>query len=123
VRAADAPAAARAIAGYTVMNDVSVRDWQWRTTQWLQGKTWEATTPLGPWLVTADELDPEGAGHPDVRVTGAVDEALVQDARTSELVFDLAISSPTCRPSSRWCPATSSRRNAGGVGSARTPAR
>ena len=47
--------AAEHIAGYTIMNDVSVRDFQMRTSQFLQGKTWERSTPLGPWLVTADE--------------------------------------------------------------------
>src|SRR4029079_11443487 len=48
-------AAADAIAGYTIVNDVSMRDWQNRTTQFLQGKTWEHCTPVGPYLVTADE--------------------------------------------------------------------
>ena len=47
--------AAGRIAGYAVLNDVSVRDYQNRTLQWLQGKTFESSTPLGPWLVTADE--------------------------------------------------------------------
>ena len=49
--------AAGAIAGYTVLNDVSMRDWQRRTLQWLQGKMFERTTPAGPYLVTADEVD------------------------------------------------------------------
>ncbi|MBT2211080.1 MULTISPECIES: fumarylacetoacetate hydrolase family protein [Actinomadura] len=53
---ADHAEARAAIAGYTVANDVSARDFQRRTTQWLQGKTFDATTPLGPTLVTADEL-------------------------------------------------------------------
>ena len=48
--------APRSIAGYSVLNDVSVRDWQNRTLQWLQGKTFESSTPLGPELVTLDEL-------------------------------------------------------------------
>ena len=52
VRHADATTAAAAIAGYSVLNDVSVRDYQYRTLQWLQGKMFEHTTPLGPWLVT-----------------------------------------------------------------------
>ena len=38
-----------------MLNDVTARDWQYRTTQWDQGKTFEATTPIGPWLVTADD--------------------------------------------------------------------
>ena len=45
------------IAGYSVLNDVSVRDYQNRTLQWLQGKTFESSTPLGPALVTPDECD------------------------------------------------------------------
>ena len=45
------------IAGYCVLNDISARDWQRRTNEWLQGKTFEGTTPFGPWLVTPDEVD------------------------------------------------------------------
>ena len=59
VRHATPEQAEAAIAGYTVLNDVSVRDWQFRTSQFLQGKTFEHTTPLGPCLVTPDEL-PDG---------------------------------------------------------------
>ncbi len=54
VSEADAPAA---IAGYSVLNDVTARDWQSRTLQWLQGKTFEGSTPVGPWMVTSDEAD------------------------------------------------------------------
>ena len=63
VRHADAAAAEAAIAGYTVMNDVSVRDFQNRTKQFLQGKTFEHSTPLGPHLVTPDELPAGRLGH------------------------------------------------------------
>ena len=45
------------VAGYTVANDVSMRDWQNRTLQWLQGKNFEGTHPVGPVLVTPDEID------------------------------------------------------------------
>ncbi|GDY60403.1 hypothetical protein SVIO_110260 [Streptomyces violaceusniger] len=48
VRRADRAAAEAAIAGYTILNDVTLRDWQFRTREWLQGKTWEATTPSAP---------------------------------------------------------------------------
>jgi acylpyruvate hydrolase len=76
--------AAAAIAGYTVCNDVSVRDWQNRTLQWLQGKTFESSTPLGPELVTLDELtDPDA-----LAISCEVDGELVQKAVTSDLVFD-----------------------------------
>jgi len=84
VRRASADEARDAIAGYTVVNDVSMRDWQYRTQQWLQGKTWERSTPVGPWLVTPDEVDHAA----DLRVTCAVDGEVVQDGRTSDLLFD-----------------------------------
>src|SRR5450755_1561343 len=44
------------VAGYAVANDITMRDYQYKTHQWLQGKAWEASTPVGPWLVTADEI-------------------------------------------------------------------
>lgn len=56
VRRASEDEARAAIAGFTVMNDISCRDWQSRTLQWDQGKAWEALTPVGPVLVTPDEL-------------------------------------------------------------------
>jgi acylpyruvate hydrolase len=77
----DESAAELAIAGYTVLNDVTARDWQYRTLQWLQGKTFEATTPIGPELVTADEA---GSGF-DLRCE--VDGEVVQAANTDDLVF------------------------------------
>ena len=56
VRNATEAQAVAAIAGFTIGNDVSMRDWQRRTTQWLQGKSWESSSPVGPALVTADEV-------------------------------------------------------------------
>jgi acylpyruvate hydrolase len=82
VRNADAAEAAAAIAGYTVLNDVSVRDYQNRTTEFLQGKTFEHTTPLGPVLVTPDEL-PEG-GLP---ISSALDGETMQSSSTDQLIF------------------------------------
>jgi acylpyruvate hydrolase len=61
-----------------------MRNWQRRTPQWLQGKTWEHATPLGPVLVTPDDIDHAR----DLRVTCEVDGDTMQDARTSDLVFD-----------------------------------
>lgn len=75
-----------AIAGYTVINDVSMRDWQVRTPQWLQGKTFEASTPIGPHLVTADEIDHAR----DLAVECTVDGEVVQSSRTSKLIFSPA---------------------------------
>jgi acylpyruvate hydrolase len=86
VRRADEKDASAAIAGFCVLNDVTMRDWQYRTTQWLQGKSFEATTPVGPALVTPDELP--GGVRPALPITAAVDGETVQKADTSDLVFD-----------------------------------
>ncbi|MFI7632551.1 fumarylacetoacetate hydrolase family protein [Nonomuraea sp. NPDC049400] len=77
--------ATAAIAGYSVINDVTARDYQNRTLQWLQGKTFEASTPFGPFLVTPDEL--EGRS---MAVRCEVDGEVMQEADTSDLVFDPA---------------------------------
>jgi acylpyruvate hydrolase len=82
VSLADAPGI---IAGYAVLNDVSMRDWQNRTLQWLQGKTWEHSTPLGPWLVTADE-----SPGPGREIACEVDGEQMQKADTADMVFDPA---------------------------------
>jgi len=80
-RANEAEAEA-AIAGYTVANDVSMRDWQNRTLQWFQGKAFDGTTPVGPVMVTPDEFD--GGGF---EVRGYVNNELVQQGHTKTLVF------------------------------------
>ncbi|MDF3306420.1 fumarylacetoacetate hydrolase family protein [Rhodococcus sp. T2V] len=49
------------IAGYTVANDISMRGYQFRTKEWLQGKIWARSTPVGPIMVTPDEFDPDAA--------------------------------------------------------------
>jgi acylpyruvate hydrolase len=79
--------ALRHVAGYTVVNDVTVRDWQRRTREFLSGKTFEATTPVGPLLVTGDEF---GDGEPDLDLRCAVDGEEVQRSRTSDLLFGVA---------------------------------
>ena len=83
VRHASLDEARAAIAGYTICNDVSMRDWQYRTLQWLAGKTWEHSTPLGPALVTPDEVDDAA----DLVVRCEVDGEVMQEGRTSDLVF------------------------------------
>ncbi|GAA4724171.1 fumarylacetoacetate hydrolase family protein [Nocardioides endophyticus] len=85
VRRATESEAADAIAGFTVMNDISVRDWQFRTVEWTQGKIWEASTPVGPWLVTPDEV---GGVRPALRVSTTVDGKIMQDDDTGTLLFD-----------------------------------
>lgn len=86
IRGAGRDEAYAAIAGYTVSNDISVRDWQRRTLQWFQGKAWDRSTPLGPVLVTPDDIDP-GAG---VEVSCRVNGTERQRGNTSTLVFDAA---------------------------------
>jgi acylpyruvate hydrolase len=90
-RRVDEAEAAACIAGYTVVNDISMRDWQFRTPQWDQGKNFEASTPVGPFLVTGDELgDPDGKGTVDLEVTCRVDGQTMQSARTCDLLFNPA---------------------------------
>jgi acylpyruvate hydrolase len=73
------------VAGYTIANDVTYRDIQRRTLEWLQGKTVEGSAPMGPWLVTSDELrDPCGLG---VRLTVNGEER--QKTNTANFVFDV----------------------------------
>ncbi|SNR55250.1 fumarylacetoacetate hydrolase family protein [Actinomadura mexicana] len=83
-RAGDAQAEA-AIAGFTVMNDVSVRDWQFRTIEWTQGKIWDSSTPVGPYLVTPDEV---GGVRPALGVRAVVDGRVMQSDDTGTLLFD-----------------------------------
>ncbi|WP_430297380.1 fumarylacetoacetate hydrolase family protein [Sinomonas sp. B1-1] len=78
--------ARQGIAGYTLANDISVRDWQNRTLQWFQGKAWDATNPLGPVLVTADALDPEAG----IEITCEVNGVRRQTGNTKTLVFSPA---------------------------------
>lgn len=85
VRRADEQQAADAIAGFTVMNDISVRDWQFRTIEWTQGKIWEASTPVGPYVVTPDEA---GGVRPALEVKTVVDGQVMQQDDTGTLLFD-----------------------------------
>lgn len=81
------PAEASAgIAGYTVANDISLRDWQNRTLQWFQGKAFDHTTPLGPVLVTPDECDPEAG----LQIRCLINGEEVQNGNTKTLVFTAA---------------------------------
>jgi len=114
----DEPGARRVIAGYTVANDISARDWQFATMQWLSGKTFEHTTPLGPVLVTGDEVDDAA----DLKIACEVDGIIKQRSRTSQLIFTPAqlvahVSSMlTLEPGDLILTGTP-----GGVGAGRTP--
>jgi len=72
--------------GYTCGNDLSARDSQFLSSQWLPGKSFPGFAPAGPWVVTRDSFDP-GA---DNRITCAVNGAIVQDDVTSGMIFDCA---------------------------------
>ncbi|MEA3054912.1 MAG: acylpyruvate hydrolase, partial [Actinomycetota bacterium] len=85
VRRVPVTSALGAVAGYAVCNDLSIRDYQRRTTQFLQGKTWERSTPLGPWLVTADE-----SPGPDRSIECEVNGEVLQSSTTSDLLFGVA---------------------------------
>jgi 2-keto-4-pentenoate hydratase/2-oxohepta-3-ene-1,7-dioic acid hydratase in catechol pathway len=71
------------IAGYVVINDYSVRDYQLRTSQWIIGKSFDTHGVFGPWLVTADELDPH-----TLPIRTLVNGELRQNSNTSNLIFD-----------------------------------
>ena len=75
------------VAGYTVFNDGSVRDYQVRTAQWMIGKNFHGTGALGPDLVTPDEL-PKGAAG--LSMSTHVDDEQLQDGNTGDFVFDVA---------------------------------
>jgi acylpyruvate hydrolase len=72
------------VAGFTVANDVTMRDYQYKTHQWLQGKTWESSTPLGPELVTPDEVD-----HANLDIRLLLNGEVMQSSNTSQLMFDV----------------------------------
>ena len=72
------------IAGYLIVNDVSIRDWQLRVPTWTMGKSYDTHGPIGPWITTADEVgDPHG-----LRLRTWVNGELRQDSNTKNLIFD-----------------------------------
>jgi acylpyruvate hydrolase len=72
------------VLGYTVANDVTMRDYQYKTHQWLQGKAWDRSTPLGPELVTPDEADVSAAS-----VRTVLNGETLQSSDTSKFLFDI----------------------------------
>jgi 2-keto-4-pentenoate hydratase/2-oxohepta-3-ene-1,7-dioic acid hydratase in catechol pathway len=110
------------VAGYTCANDVSARDWQREGggSQWCRGKTFDTFCPLGPCLVTADELpNPQ-----TLRISTTVNGEVLQDSNTADMIFDIATliefysGSTTLVPGTVIITGTPS-----GVGMARTPPR
>ncbi|NVB37596.1 fumarylacetoacetate hydrolase family protein [Pseudenhygromyxa sp. WMMC2535] len=75
------------VAGYSVFNDGSIRDWQLRDSQWTLGKNFHGTGALGPWMVTPEELPPGASG---LRMTTRVGDELFQDGDTGKMIFGVA---------------------------------
>jgi len=106
-----------AIAGYTVLNDASARDWQRAGTQWTPGKNFDGSMPIGPEVVTPDEVDVA-----DVALTTVLNGQVMQSARTSQMLVDVPgaveffSSFTTLRPGDVIATGTP-----GGVGFARKP--
>ncbi|WP_369403454.1 fumarylacetoacetate hydrolase family protein [Gracilibacillus boraciitolerans] len=73
------------IAGYTIGNDISARDLQKRTPQWLQGKSLDHTTPIGPWIVTTSEINDPG----NLSIKSYVNGEPRQSSNTKQLIFDV----------------------------------
>ena len=74
------------VAGYTCVNDVSARDLQFRSSQWLLGKAIDGFLPMGPWLVTSDEIpDPQ-----TLRIRCEVGGETLQDSSTAQMIFGVA---------------------------------
>jgi acylpyruvate hydrolase len=72
------------VLGYTVANDVTMRDYQYKTHQWIQGKAWDRSTPLGPYLVTPGEVDLTSAG-----IRTVLGGTTLQSSDLSKLIFDV----------------------------------
>ncbi|MDO6562199.1 fumarylacetoacetate hydrolase family protein [Amphritea sp. 1_MG-2023] len=75
--------AAKVIAGYTIVNDVSVRDWQIKSPTWTLGKSFDSHGPMGPWIVTADSIDPH-----NLELKTWLNDELRQHSNTRHLIFN-----------------------------------
>jgi 2-keto-4-pentenoate hydratase/2-oxohepta-3-ene-1,7-dioic acid hydratase in catechol pathway len=72
------------VAGYSLFNDATIRDFQLRTPQWTMGKNFDRTGSFGPWLVTPDAVPPGARG---LRIQGRLNGCVMQDARIDQLIF------------------------------------
>ncbi|MEV7648202.1 fumarylacetoacetate hydrolase family protein [Arthrobacter sp. NPDC089319] len=86
VRNVSVEAALNAVAGYTVVNDITARDLQTKHVQWTLGKNSVAATPIGPWIVTKDEL----GGEPELEISLSVNNELKQTGNTRDMLFSVA---------------------------------
>ena len=106
-----------AIAGYVVLNDASARDWQRAASQWTAGKNFEGSMPIGPEVVTADELDVS-----DLPITSRLNGQVMQAARTSQMLVDVPSAVEFFSSFTRLAPGdVIATGTPGGVGFARVP--
>jgi len=108
------------VLGYTCANDVSARDWQlkWGGSQWCRGKTFDTFCPLGPCLVTADEIPNPNA----LRIRTILNGQAMQDWNTNDMIFDVATLIEFLSGSTTLLPGTVILTGTPhGVGAARTP--
>ena len=106
-----------AIAGYVVLNDASARDWQRAASQWTAGKNFEGSMPIGPEVVTADELDIS-----DLAITSRLNGQVMQSARTSQMLVDVPSAVEFFSSFTRLAPGdVIATGTPGGVGFARVP--
>ena len=75
------------VAGYSIFNDASIRDFQFLSAQWTIGKNFDGTGAFGPSFVTADELP---AGAKSLRLQTRLNGTVLQDANTDDMIFDIA---------------------------------
>lgn len=75
------------VAGYSIFNDASIRDYQFKSAQWTVGKNFDGTGPFGPEFVTADELPPGAHG---LKIETRLNGTVVQSASTADMCFDVA---------------------------------
>jgi hypothetical protein len=76
------------VAGYSLFNDATIRDFQLRTPQWTMGKNFDATGAIGPWLVTPDAVPPGAQG---LRIQGRLNGRVMQESRTDLLIFSVPV--------------------------------
>jgi 2-keto-4-pentenoate hydratase/2-oxohepta-3-ene-1,7-dioic acid hydratase in catechol pathway len=107
------------VAGYTLFNDGSIRDYQLKSSQWMLGKNFDSTGSIGPELVTADELPPGAEG---LRLEGKLNGVVMQTASTTDMIFSVATTiSLLSEAMTLECGDVIASGTPAGVGFARTP--
>ncbi|HEY2052200.1 MAG TPA: fumarylacetoacetate hydrolase family protein [Caulobacteraceae bacterium] len=107
------------VAGYSLFNDATLRDFQLRTPQWTMGKNFNSTGAFGPWLVTPDAVPPGASG---LRIQGRLNGQVMQDSRTDRLIFSVPLLIETISVAMNLEPGdVIVTGTPGGVGAARKP--